>query len=111
MAQVFYKKNSSLAGDVIDYQIGNPDIDIIARTMNEFYPAEDKWAINTKCLEMVYIVAGGGKLITEDETREFGKGDVIVVPPGEKYRFEFKNAELIIVCNPPWTKEQHECVE
>ena len=67
---------------------------------------------NTECHEVVFIISGGGELVTARETIKFCKGDVLVIEPMEKYFWGAAcDCEMFISCNPPWEAEKHKYIE
>jgi mannose-6-phosphate isomerase-like protein (cupin superfamily) len=92
-----------------EYPMDNEkDINIAYITINGRYPEKGK-ARNNVCKEVFYIVKGSGTLYFGGEEYEVGKGDVLMVEPGDEYYWE-GNVELVVPCSPAWYPEQYEVV-
>jgi mannose-6-phosphate isomerase-like protein (cupin superfamily) len=89
-----------------EYETKNPGINMCVAEINGRYP-EEGYAINHQCAEMGYILKGMGKLVTEHQVAELVEGDVILIPPGEKYYWE-GILTLVISASPAWHPGQHE---
>jgi len=99
------------AGDVLEYNLGDPDIDAAIPTVNGDYPREG-FVVNEEAKELLYIISGSGKLITKDQTVELNEGDQVLIEKGEL--FSYKNCKdliLVAACTPAWTPEQHKEVQ
>ncbi|MDR2641142.1 MAG: hypothetical protein LBC61_07885 [Candidatus Peribacteria bacterium] len=62
------------------------------------------------CKELVYVLEGFGTLNTKNEVINFEKGDVLLINKGDMYFWD-GNCKLILVCTPPWYKEQYKLCE
>ena len=71
---------------------------------------EKPFAVNKVCKELIYILAGEGKIVFEHKTFEFKVGDALLILPGEKYYWQgqFKAATF---STPAWSAEQHQAVD
>jgi mannose-6-phosphate isomerase-like protein (cupin superfamily) len=61
-----------------------------------------------KSEEIYFILSGVGRMTVDDETREVGKHDAILMPPGAVHRIEnFGDALLVFLCccAPPYEHE------
>ena len=91
---------------VYEYLMTNSEINIGVAEINGRYP-EQGFAFNHKCSEMGYILKGTGKLITDTKEVTLSTGDVVYIPPREKYYWEGL-ITVIISATPAWYPEQHE---
>lgn len=94
--------------EAIEYPLDDKDINATVIKLNGRYP-DKGWAVNEKCKELVYVIYGEGKLITETQTLELSEKDVALIEAGEKYRWE-GNFELFMPSTPAWYPEQHKVV-
>ncbi len=101
------KKVDIGAGDVLEYNLGDPDIDGAVATLNGNYPASG-FVVNEDVKELLYVISGRGKLITRDESVELNQGDEALIEKGELFRYEdCEELVLLAACTPAWTAEQH----
>jgi len=58
--------------------------------------------------ELYYIVSGSGLMTIEDEVKEVGPGDTIVIVPGQRHKIA-NNGKVPLVllasCSPQWSAE------
>jgi mannose-6-phosphate isomerase-like protein (cupin superfamily) len=73
-------------------------------------PEEDFYR-NNVCHEIFFITEGKAKVTIDGETHEVGKGDVVVLEPGQKHYGEYENVSMITVSSPNWYEEQCEVVQ
>ncbi|WED44476.1 AraC family ligand binding domain-containing protein [Legionella cardiaca] len=106
--QTIERKNSSNC-IVTEYPIEDQTIDFAVVKINGRYP-ETRRATNLICQEIVYIQAGSGKVVVEDQEYSFNAGDVVLIEAGEKYFWE-GTMELSISCRPAFQVEQHQYVD
>ena len=95
--------------DVIEYPLGDKDINGAVAEIRGRYPEKDR-VVNTECKELVYVIEGKGKVVVEGEDYEFEKGDVLLIEPGEKYYWE-GTFKIFMPCTPAWYPEQHKEVD
>jgi mannose-6-phosphate isomerase-like protein (cupin superfamily) len=57
-----------------------------------------------------YIVEGEGYFIFDNAQQAVQSGDMIVIPPGTKYRFGGK-LKMLLINTPHWRKEQEEQIK
>jgi len=93
---------------VYEYPMENADMNIGVAEITHRYPHQG-YAINHKCTEIGYVLKGSGTLVTETRTVNLSEGDVVLIPPGEKYYWEV-NLTVILPCSPAWHPEQHETI-
>lgn len=94
-----------------EYPIDDHEIDCAIVKVNGQYPGNNKFAVNEKSKELLFVVEGEGTIeIKNGEIKEFGKYDTILIDRGELYRFN-AHASFCVVCTPPWTPEQHKNVD
>ena len=91
---------------VHEYPMKNGEMNIGVAEITGRYP-DQGYAINHQCIEMGYVIKGSGKLVTETQNVNLSVGDVILIPPGEKYYWE-GNLTVVLPCTPAWNLEQHE---
>ena len=84
--------------------LNDKDIDLAINTINGRYP-ERGYCTNEKCKELVYVLEGTGTLNKQDQDLDFEVGDVMLIEQGEIY-FWNGNCKIIMICTPPWYKEQ-----
>lgn len=101
-------KNSELC-IATEYEFKDKDIDLSTAEIKGRYP-ESGYCVNTKVKEMIFVISGGGRICTENETIIFKKGDSILIDKGEKYFWDAV-CEVVMACTPAWTPEQHKVVE
>ena len=64
--------------------------------------------------ELYYILSGTGLMTIEDETKEVGPGDTVIIVPGQRHKIT-NNGQVPLVllacCSPEWTAEDNILVE
>ncbi len=64
--------------------------------------------------EFYYILSGTGLMKIEDEVREVGPGDTVIIVPGQRHKIT-NNGQVPLVflacCSPEWTAEDQVLVE
>jgi mannose-6-phosphate isomerase-like protein (cupin superfamily) len=64
--------------------------------------------------EFYYVLNGTGLMKIEDELREVGPGDTVIILPGKRHKIT-NNGQVPLVllacCSPEWTAEDHMLVE
>lgn len=101
-------KNSELC-IATEYNFKDKDIDISTAEIKGRYP-ENGYCVNTEVKEMIYVISGSGKIITESKIITFKQGDAILIDKGEKYRWDAE-CTVVMACSPAWTPEQHKVVK
>lgn len=91
---------------VHEYPMKNGEMSIGVAEIEKRYP-ERGYALNHRCSEMGYVLKGSGKLVTETQEVVLEVGDVVYIPPKEKYYWEGKMT-IILPTNPAWYPQQHE---
>jgi mannose-6-phosphate isomerase-like protein (cupin superfamily) len=60
--------------------------------------------------EFYYILSGTGIMKIEDEVREVGPGDAVIIVPGQRHKIT-NNSQVPLVllacCSPEWTPEDN----
>jgi mannose-6-phosphate isomerase-like protein (cupin superfamily) len=98
------------AGHVMEYNLGDPDIDIAIVSLNGKYP-EEGWVVNEQVKELLYVISGSGRLTTKDKTVDLNPGDQVLVDKGELFRYETADKLVVVAaCTPAWTPQQHKAV-
>lgn len=100
------EKHASPNCIVYEYAMKNSEMNIGVAEIKGRYP-DQGYAMNRECSEMGYVLKGSGKLVTETRNVPVSVGDVVYIPPGEKYYWE-GNLTVILPCSPAWHPEQHE---
>lgn len=89
-----------------EYPMQNSEINMAIVEIAHRYP-DYGYAMNHKCSEIVYILKGSGRLITENAEVSLSCGDVVYVARGEKYYWE-GNMSVVVSSTPAWHHKQHE---
>jgi len=89
-----------------EYPMRNSEMNMGVVEITHRYP-DQGFAMNHKCSEIGYILKGSGKLVTQTAEVSLSCGDVIYIPPGEKYYWE-GNITVVVSSTPAWYPEQHE---
>ncbi|MCL2474190.1 MAG: cupin domain-containing protein [Alphaproteobacteria bacterium] len=98
--------HASPVSEAREYPIDDKEIDCALVKIKGQYPGNDKFAVNTKSKELLFVVEGEGTVeIKNSEVRKFDQYDTILIEAGEPYRFT-GNVSFCIVCTPPWSPEQ-----
>lgn len=92
-----------------EYPSRQADINGAVIELTGRYPAVGR-VTNLKCKELVYILQGSGKLVTDDRVIAFHEGDMVIIEPGEKYYWDAHCTQLVST-TPAWYPEQHKVVE
>lgn len=101
-------KNSETC-TAIEYPLNDQDINAAVIQLNGRYPDTGR-TVNLECKELVYVINGIGKIVCEEEETLIAEGDVILIPPGEKFYWEGEMT-LFMPCTPAWHPGQHKEVE
>ncbi len=99
-----YTNSSGCA--VYEYPMKNAEMNIGVAEIARRYP-EKGYAINHKCSEMGYVLKGSGKLVIDTQEVALSAGDVVYIPPGEKFYWE-GNMTIVLPATPAWDPAQHE---
>jgi mannose-6-phosphate isomerase-like protein (cupin superfamily) len=99
------KKANSSVCSVYEYPSLNPRIDIATATISGREPLSGV-AENIICTELVLITKGCGSITVDGRKYSIYSGDSVVIEPGEKFVWS-GDLELVIVCTPRWSVEQH----
>jgi len=91
---------------VWEYQsVGRKASNAVAE-INGRYP-QSGWAMNDVSDELVYVIAGTGKLTGPNQSIDLAPGDTALVEAGDRFAWEGKGLTVFIPCFPAWTPEQH----
>lgn len=90
---------------VYEYFMEDKEINGALVKLKGRYPDEG-YAMNLRCRELVYVIEGSGKLVTNDKEIVLVAGDLILILPNEKYFWE-GTMKLFVSATPPWTIDQY----
>jgi len=102
------KHRNSPQCTVYEYPMDTSEISIGVAEITGRYPDEG-YALNHACSEMGFILEGKGTLVTEKRQIDLFPGDVVYIPPGEKFYWE-GNFKVVLPTSPAWSPQQHELV-
>jgi mannose-6-phosphate isomerase class I len=105
--QAVFRQNSESCL-VIEYEMGDPDIDFANITITGRYPAEG-CVTNVQSKEIVYVQNGKGTIEVDGKNYTLKAGDVVLIKAGEKFYWD-GNMTLFISCHPAFTVAQHQGV-
>ncbi len=91
---------------VSEYPLGEETLDASVAKISGRYPDEG-WVLNRVSKEIAFVVSGQGKLVHENGEETLGKGDVVLLEPGEKFYWD-GTMEIFISCAPAWKYAQYE---
>ncbi len=103
-SQEFHAKDTRIT----EYPMSEKNISGAVAEIHGRYP-ETGFALNKKSKELVYIMEGNGKIITEKETAEFSKGDVIYIDKNEKFAWD-GNFTMFMATTPAFDPKQHKII-
>ncbi len=89
-----------------EYRLEDDRLDAATAKVSGRYPDEG-WVLNRVSAETAYVLAGSGKLVTEDGETSLETGDVVLIEPGEKFHWDGKMT-LFVTCAPAWKYGQYE---
>lgn len=64
--------------------------------------------------EVYYVLKGKVKVKVDGKTEELREGEMIMIFPNTKHKAwktTKNNAEILVICSPPWTEEEEIIVE
>lgn len=105
-----YKKSNSSKCQTTEYSFKDKSMDLGISTIKGRYP-EKGYCINLVSKELIYVLAGSGKLCLEDELITFTEGDSLLISNNEKYYWESKYCKIAIISSPAWNIEQYKIVK
>lgn len=94
----------------MEYSFNESDLDLAVATIIGRYP-DVGYCVNEISKELIYVLDGEGKLVFENNSVEFSKGDSVLVYPNEKYYWDCDYCVVSLTCNPAWTKDQHKYID
>jgi mannose-6-phosphate isomerase-like protein (cupin superfamily) len=62
-----------------------------------------------ECDFCYYVLEGSGYFEINDNREDYGAGDLVVIPVGNKFTYKGK-MKLLLNCTPPWTEAQEETI-
>ncbi len=93
-----------------EYDPGSGTIDVAKISIRGKYP-ETGWGYLEEAHEMAVVVRGSGFIETKDgEREELIAGDVIYVPPMQRFRWN-GDMDLIVPCGPAFDPAKHKYEE
>ena len=105
------KKIDVGAGDVLEYDLQDPDIDIAIVTINGNYPKKG-FVVNQEVKELLYVLSGEGNFANKEESVNLQAGDQVLIEKGEIFRYEnCKDLVIVAACTPAWHPGQHKEVD
>jgi mannose-6-phosphate isomerase-like protein (cupin superfamily) len=89
-----------------DYLSDSGEVDILRESteaghLEEFY--------NEKCTYYYFVLEGQASFFLDGEEVEAEERDLVTVEPGTKCYY-LGDVELLLICTPKWTEEQHNFV-
>jgi mannose-6-phosphate isomerase-like protein (cupin superfamily) len=104
------KVQNSDSAEVLEYSLGDKDIDIAVATINGNYPKVG-FAVNEECKELLYVLSGEGTFATKEKSVILQSGDQVLIEKGELFRYEgTKQLVVVAACTPAWPPEQHKII-
>lgn len=94
----------------LEYSFKDKEMDLGIATITNRFP-EEGYCINLICKELIYVLEGNGKLVFEDKTVSFAKGDAILIDKNEKYYYDTEYCVISMSCTPAWSPDQHKLVK
>lgn len=91
---------------VVGYPLEEPDFSGVVIKLTGRYP-EKGWGMNKTCKLFAYILSGTGMIHVEGEDRKLSPGDLVFIPPGQKYYWD-GTMEMFMPSTPAWSPEQYE---
>ncbi len=86
------------------------DADVAEASINGRYP-EHGFAVNRKSDMLIRAISGSGHLVLREDSHKLQPGDVIHIEKETQYYYEGDNLCVMLICSPPWDKEQYEIVD
>ena len=102
-----YSNSANCSG--FEFDLGDSNLDGAVVSVVGKYPVKG-WAVNEECKEVVYVIAGKGKVVIEGQSFEIKNEDMIVIDKGERFYWD-GNLKLFIYCTPAWSLKQHKQVD
>jgi mannose-6-phosphate isomerase-like protein (cupin superfamily) len=94
---------------VLEYG-GDADLSGAVAEINGRYP-EFGWSLNTAVKEMVFVLSGEGKIVTQDTEKPLVKDVMVLLDVNEQYYFEGKSLRIFMPTTPAWTPGQYRIIE
>ena len=94
----------------IEYSFQDKDLDLGIAIIKGRYP-EKGYCMNEISKELIYILEGTGKIITNKKEISFKEGDAIFINPKEKYYWDTTYCKASMSCTPAWSPNQYKVVE
>ena len=96
---------------ILKYPSPTKLFDIAKMVVNGRHPENsNEFILESDCHFMIYVINGKGKIYAGDKVFQVVVGDVIDVPPGNKFACEGKDFEYITFDVPAFYPEQSEII-
>jgi mannose-6-phosphate isomerase-like protein (cupin superfamily) len=89
---------------------GDADLSGAIAEINGRYP-ESGWSFNTAVKEMVFVLSGEGKIVTDAGEKTLIKDTMVLLDINERYYFEGTMLRIFMPTTPAWTPEQYRIVQ
>jgi mannose-6-phosphate isomerase-like protein (cupin superfamily) len=97
--------------EVWDYRMPSKETGLSVQKLDGRVPKKG-WTRNTVCNEIYFILNGHGTVFVDNKKFEVGKGDVVVIRPGEKsYIKANKKMRILTITTPDWYPDQCEFLD
>ena len=93
-------------GLIRDYPLPDNKIGVSYQEHSGRVP-EKGWGMNTKCLELYYVIEGEAEIFIDDGHEKVEVGDLIVINPNQKSYLVAKNLKLLTITSPNWYEGQY----
>ncbi|MEK7628582.1 MAG: cupin domain-containing protein [Patescibacteria group bacterium] len=67
--------------------------------------------VDTEIEAAWFVVAGTGTIFVGDREHLVAEGDMVFVPPNEKFWIAGNHLKLVVTSSPPWNAEQHKHID
>jgi mannose-6-phosphate isomerase-like protein (cupin superfamily) len=96
------------SGQIFDYPLPNDKIGISYQEYKgEVRVPEKGYGVNTKCLEIYYVIDGEAEVYIDQSHGKVAKGDLVILQPNQKSYLKGKSLKLLTITSPNWDKDQY----